>query len=173
MAKEITYQCDHWLSSVQKSSDQTIQINQFALTHWGHKMHIYKSVIQYSMVLYMALQQMGQSLITSSIQYEQKTPHTSPSWVRYGVSFVRICEKIDCIIMALHCIWVRSQNCGCLVTWFRYQLIAKPGNRTATVLWPDPYVLGLRWRLGHRCFSLLYSTMLLPEPMSTYCELDL
>ena len=29
--------------------------------------------------------------------------------------------------------WVRSRNCGCLVTWFCYQLIAKPGNKTATV----------------------------------------
>ena len=36
-------------------------------------------------------------------------------------------------------IWVRSRNCGCLVTWFCYQLIAKPGNKTATVPWPDPY----------------------------------
>ena len=26
-----------------------------------------------------------------------------------------------------------------LVTWFCYQLIAKPGNKTATVPWPDPY----------------------------------
>ena len=34
--------------------------------------------------------------------------------------------------------WVRSQNCGCLVTWFCYQLIAKPGNETAAVPWPDP-----------------------------------
>ena len=44
-----------------------------------------------------------------------------------------------CIIWDL--IWVRSRNCGCLVTWFCYQLIAKPGNKTATVLWPDPYKL--------------------------------
>ena len=36
-------------------------------------------------------------------------------------------------------IWVRSWNGGCLVTWFCFQLIAKPGNKTATVLWPDPY----------------------------------
>ena len=27
-------------------------------------------------------------------------------------------------------IWVRSLNCGCLVTWFCYHLIAKPGNKT-------------------------------------------
>ena len=37
--------------------------------------------------------------------------------------------------------WVRSRNCGCLVTWFCYQLIAKPGNKTATVPWPDPITL--------------------------------
>ena len=36
-------------------------------------------------------------------------------------------------------IWVRPWNCGCLVTWFCYQLIAKPGNKSATVPWPDPY----------------------------------
>ena len=36
-------------------------------------------------------------------------------------------------------IWVRSRNWGCLVTWFCYQLIAKPGNKTAAVSWPDPY----------------------------------
>ena len=33
----------------------------------------------------------------------------------------------------------RSRNCGCLITWFCYQLIAKPGNTTAAVSWPDPY----------------------------------
>ena len=38
----------------------------------------------------------------------------------------------------LSLIWVKSRNCGCLVTWFCYQLIAKPGNKTATVPWPDP-----------------------------------
>ena len=30
--------------------------------------------------------------------------------------------------------------CGCLVTWFCYHLIAKPGNKTAAPLWPDPYI---------------------------------
>ena len=29
-------------------------------------------------------------------------------------------------------IWVKSCRCGCLITWFCYQLIAKPGNKTAT-----------------------------------------
>ena len=39
-------------------------------------------------------------------------------------------------------LWVRSRNCDCLVTWFCYQLIAKPGNKRATVSWPDPYASG-------------------------------
>ena len=33
----------------------------------------------------------------------------------------------------------RSWRCGCLLTWFCYQLIAKPGNKTAAPPWPDPY----------------------------------
>ena len=33
--------------------------------------------------------------------------------------------------------WVRSRNRDCLVTWFCYKLTAKPGNKTATCLWPD------------------------------------
>ena len=43
------------------------------------------------------------------------------------------------VFFFLMVLWVRSRNCGCLVTWFCYQLIAKPGNKTATVSWPDPY----------------------------------
>ena len=41
-------------------------------------------------------------------------------------------------------ICVRSWNCGCLVTWFCYQLIAKPVNKTAAVSWSDPYIHMLR-----------------------------
>ena len=40
--------------------------------------------------------------------------------------------------------WVGSWNGGCPVTWVCYQLIAKTGNKTATVSWPDPYVILLR-----------------------------
>ena len=44
----------------------------------------------------------------------------------------------ECFPMHSHIIWVRSRNCRCLVTWFCYQLIAKPGNKTAavSVTWP-------------------------------------
>ena len=40
-------------------------------------------------------------------------------------------------------IWVMSRRCGCLVTWFCYHLIAKPGNKTAALSWPDPYTLSI------------------------------
>ena len=44
----------------------------------------------------------------------------------------------ECFPMHSHIIWVRSWNCGCLIAWFCYQLIAKPGNKTAavSVTWP-------------------------------------
>ena len=51
------------------------------------------------------------------------------------------------ISLNLNTIWFRSWNCGCLVTWFCYQLIAKPGNKTATVLWPDPYHICNKWNI--------------------------
>ena len=35
--------------------------------------------------------------------------------------------------------WIRSWRCGCLVTWFRYQMIAETGNKTAEPSWSDPY----------------------------------
>ena len=35
---------------------------------------------------------------------------------------------------------IRSRRCGCLVTWFCYQLIAKPGNKTASPSRPDPSI---------------------------------
>ena len=36
-------------------------------------------------------------------------------------------------------IWFRSWRCGCLVTWFCYQLRAKPGNKTTASLWPTHF----------------------------------
>ena len=44
-------------------------------------------------------------------------------------------------------IWVRSRRCGCLVTWFGFQWIAKPGNMTAAPSWPDPYIAWIRRHL--------------------------
>ena len=38
-------------------------------------------------------------------------------------------------------IWVRSRWCAFLVTWFCYQIIAKPGGKTGSPSWPDPYYI--------------------------------
>ena len=43
-------------------------------------------------------------------------------------------HQLNLCWLIVNWIWVRSRNCGCLVTWFCYQLIAKPGNKTATVI---------------------------------------
>ena len=65
-------------------------------------------------------------------------------------------------------IWVRSWNCGCLVTWFCYQLIAKPGNKTAAVLWPNPYGHSFVVLLGHIIRSYLIDVIhiIVPGPMT-------
>ena len=75
-------------------------------------------------------------------------------WNQIGIHFCIGCNSCSAIVWYnANNIWVRSRNCGCLVTWFCYQLIAKPGNKTAPVAWPDPYyenadvhVKGMNWR---------------------------
>ena len=75
--------------------------------------------------------------------------HVTPYWVT--LSFIhRGSFQPDSVDIKQYCgiiqdpIWipfgirVRSRNCGCLVNWFCYQLIAKPGNKTALVPWPHP-----------------------------------
>ena len=42
-------------------------------------------------------------------------------------------------------VWVRSRRRSWLVTWFCYQLIAKPGDKTVAPLWPDRFI-PLQWR---------------------------
>ena len=66
--------------------------------------------------------------------------HTSHKWASFGFVFVKPVFMNPSVQFLW--IWVRSRNCSCLVTWFCYQLIAKPGNKTAIVSWPDPYTLG-------------------------------
>ena len=74
-------------------------------------------------------------------------------------------------------IGVRSWNCGCLVNWFCYQLIAKPVNKTAKVLWPNPYdivFITAKNTAGHKSvFKLTKDMDILPSPVSlcgVHCE---
>ena len=53
----------------------------------------------------------------------------------YGNHLREMWQKV--LMSLIRNTWVRSWNCGCIVTWFCYHLIAKPGNKTAAVPWPD------------------------------------
>ena len=62
-----------------------------------------------------------------------------------GLAIIRICAIVmttdiwKCVYTSHRMLWVSSRRCGCVVTWFCYQLIAKPGNKTAVPSWPNPY----------------------------------
>ena len=62
----------------------------------------------------------------------------NPLWI-IDMNKNKVKQRTGTYSLCVICIWVRSWNCGCLVTWFCYLLIAKPGNKTAEVSWPDPY----------------------------------
>ena len=51
----------------------------------------------------------------------------------------KVCNSYLPMGDVIKCIWLVSWRCGWLVTWFCYQLIPKPGDKTATPPWPDPY----------------------------------
>ena len=57
-------------------------------------------------------------------------------------------------IMTLYWIRYRSQRCGCLVTWFCYQLIPKPSNKTAVPSWPYSYFF--LCTKSNKCYSTCY-----------------
>ena len=51
--------------------------------------------------------------------------------------------RVKPLTMATACGSGVAVRCGCLVTWFCYQMIAKPGNKTAAPSWPDPCIIVL------------------------------
>ena len=55
-------------------------------------------------------------------------------------------------------IWVRLWMCACLVTWFCYQMIAKPGNRTSPSSCPDPFAF---WEVVQTRFLTQAAALLL------------
>ena len=59
--------------------------------------------LQYCKILHRWLQELRQNI--NQVLDPQTTTHTSPKRASYGVSFVNICEKIDSVITAPHCIF--------------------------------------------------------------------
>ena len=51
----------------------------------------------------MVIMLQGQQQNINQTLHSQKTPHISPMRASYGVSIVRIWEKIDSVIKATHC----------------------------------------------------------------------
>ena len=71
------------------------------------------NIIQYNLSLPTSLQWQNQSIYQS--WSSQKTPHTSPLQASYGVSIVRILDKIHSITMAPHCIWNKHRENNVLI----------------------------------------------------------
>ena len=57
-----------------------------------------------------------------------------PKWM---ILLVTAWSQIRAFITTI--IWIRSRRWTCLVTFFCYHLIAKPGNKVGTPLWLDKY----------------------------------
>ena len=88
-------------------------------------------------------------LLSLSVLVHPPCMLTAPSLLAYMGS----CRACYQTAVTIHWSWARSRNCGCLVTWFCYQMIAKPGNKTATVPWPDPVTAAV-----YKAIKLLYVT---------------
>ena len=105
-----------------------IEIN--SLTHWGWMMHICISELT----------------IIGSDNGLSPGRCQSIVWTNAGIlligplgtNFSKILIKMF-IFSFKKRIRVRWRRCGCLVTWFCYHLIAKPGNKTVASSWPDPF----------------------------------
>ena len=90
---------------------QTNLLDQLWVLRWRdiyldiHTVECHYNAVQFIMILHIALQWQQQKVNQTS--NSQQTPHTLPSWVRNGMSFVKILEKIDHIIT--HCPVIHSQ----------------------------------------------------------------
>ena len=79
------------------------------LNHVVHTVECHYSAVQRNKILDMVWQWLRQNM--HQRLYSQKTHHISPLQASYGVSFVRIWVKIDCVITTPRCIeWKQSLN---------------------------------------------------------------
>ena len=108
------------------------------------------------------------SLCSVSCQYYSKKGQfcdISPKYARvtlptsqwtYGFKLYNsVCIVVHKITFC-YCIWVRSWRCGCPVTWFCYQLIAKPVKKTAAPSWPDPINHQISQQLPFICLEQVF-----------------
>ena len=114
-------------------------------------------------------------LCKKMLRYHQISIMTFNSWLKsasFAVCILSRPENSKSVKFKsgpLISIWVRSRNCGCLVTWFCYQLIAKPGNKTVAVSWPDPYIFFRRGRTQMAWYHMGVSHVCIMETF--HCDL--
>ena len=66
-------------------------------------------------------------------------------------------------------IWVGSCGCGCLTTCFCYLMIAKPGNKTAALSGPEPYIhIGINEEVNTKLY--LYCLEAVSSWSTIYCH---
>ena len=78
-------------------------------------------------------------LLQKLLYFDSKLTEFGPinrksAWIQ-----VMVCYCTGCKPLPGPTIWVKSRNYGCLITCICYPLIAKTGNKTVAVSWPDPY----------------------------------
>ena len=88
---------------------------------WSYTVECRYNVVQYTMVFHISLQEVRQNI--NQRLNPQKTSHSSPWGVSYGLSLVNVLEKIDGVIMALHCTKVSfNLTWGCsYILWGLFQ----------------------------------------------------
>ena len=98
------------------------------------QLHMYQHIVecrynevQHNMILHMVRQWLRQNMYQRL--YSQKTPHILPSQVRYGVSFMRIRVKIDCVITAPHCVLSFYQEPVVVVQGLRKAFVTETKKR--------------------------------------------
>ena len=103
-------------------------------------------------------------------------------WYCIFVSFLLCIYWADTFVYLYVCIylyiWVGSRRWGCLVTWFCYHLITKPGNKTVAPSWPDPYICIYMYIMSmyfavtfityHRAASFFFPTV--RHPLLRFCN---
>ena len=110
----------------------------FTLCLWTHTVECCYNVVQFIMVLQTALQWQQQNVNKTS--NSQQAPHTSPSRVSSGVSIMINLKKIDCIILAPHCMYVLHDLCSPIhnVLWITLHTHWFPGTLNRFDHWPSP-----------------------------------
>ena len=99
---------------------------------------VWYGMVWYGMVWY------GKERWTSVLSAPETVLHSTwTSWLTRHRKRIAQCLTKWSVLNKMIGISVMSRKYGCLVTWFCYHLIAKPGNKAAAPSWPDPYATGM------------------------------